>query len=77
MYTGLLIPGEICYKVCRLAMTDPCLADPPGNLLSLVVQRLILMAHTMTVILPRSYWEVYLLTFSKEKRSCFYCQGGS
>jgi hypothetical protein len=46
-----MTPGEICYKVCRLATTDLCFADPPGNLLSLL-QRLILMTHITTVILP-------------------------
>ncbi len=36
MYTGLMTSGEICNKVCQLATTDPCLADPPENLLSLL-----------------------------------------
>ncbi len=57
-----MIPGEICYKICWLAMTNPCIADLPGNLLSLL-QRLILMTHTTAVILPWSHWEVYSLTF--------------
>jgi hypothetical protein len=24
LYTGSMTPGEICYKVCQLARTDPC-----------------------------------------------------
>ncbi len=55
-----------CYKVCWLVTTDPCLADHPRNLLSLV-QRLILMTHTTTVILPWSHWEVYLFTFLQRR----------
>jgi hypothetical protein len=31
MYTGSIIPGEICYKVSWLALTDPYFADPPEN----------------------------------------------
>ncbi len=36
MYTRSIIPGEICYKVCQLAMNDSCLADSPENLMSLL-----------------------------------------
>ncbi len=33
LYTGLITPGEICYKVYQLAMIEPCFADSPENLL--------------------------------------------
>ncbi len=66
LYSGSMIPGKICYKVCQLATTDPCIADILGNLLSLL-QRLILMTHATTVILPCSYQEVYLLNFYGEE----------
>jgi hypothetical protein len=51
LYTGLMTPGEICYKVNWLATIDPCIADSPENLLS-PLKRLILMAYTTKVILP-------------------------
>ncbi len=35
LYTGLMTPGKICYKVYQLAMIDPCIADFPENLLPL------------------------------------------
>ncbi len=35
-----MILGEICYKVCQLATTDPCFANPPENLLSLYYEDL-------------------------------------
>jgi hypothetical protein len=35
LYTGLMIPGKICYKVYRLVKIDPCVADSPENLLPL------------------------------------------
>ncbi len=34
LYTGLMTPGEVCYKVYWLATTDPCIANSPENLLS-------------------------------------------
>jgi hypothetical protein len=46
LYTGLMTPGKICYKVYQLAKIDPCTADSPENLL------LILMTYTTKVILP-------------------------
>ncbi len=52
--TGSVTPGEICYKVCQLVMTDPWVADSPENLLS-PLKRLILMTHTTKVILPWSH----------------------
>ena len=75
LYTGLLIPGEICYKVCRLASTNPCFTNSPENFLSLL-QRLILMTHTTTVILPWSHLEVYLLTFLRRTGAVFIVEGG-
>jgi hypothetical protein len=36
LYTGSMTTGEICYKVSWLATIDPCVADSPENLLSLV-----------------------------------------
>jgi hypothetical protein len=33
LYTGLMTPGEICYRVSWLATIDPCVADFPENLL--------------------------------------------
>jgi hypothetical protein len=36
MHTGSMTPGEICYKVYWLATIDPCIADSPENLLSLL-----------------------------------------
>ncbi len=62
LYTGSMTPGEICYKVCWLATTDPCVADSPENLLS-PLKRLILMTHATKVMLPWSHWEVYCLPF--------------
>jgi hypothetical protein len=50
-YTGSMTPGEICYKVSWLAMIDPCVADSPENLVSLL-KRLTLMTSTTNVILP-------------------------
>jgi hypothetical protein len=50
MYTGSMTPGEICYKVYWLATIDPCIADSPENLLSLLT-RLILMTNTTKMIL--------------------------
>jgi hypothetical protein len=35
LYTGLMTPGKICYKVYQLAAIDPCVADSPENLLPL------------------------------------------
>ncbi len=65
--TRLMTPGEISDKICRLVATDPCLADPPENLLSLL-KSLIPMTHTKTVTLPQSHWEVYLLlTFLRRR----------
>ncbi len=51
LYTGSMIPGEISYKVSWLAMINPCVADSPENLLSLL-KRLTLMTSTTNVILP-------------------------
>jgi hypothetical protein len=50
MHTGSMTPGEICYKVYWLATIDPCIADSPENLLSLLT-RLILMTNTTKMIL--------------------------
>ena len=75
LYTGLLIPGEICYEVCRLASTNSCFANSPENLLSLL-QRLILMTHTTTVILPWSHLEVFSLTFLWRRGAVFIVEGG-
>jgi hypothetical protein len=33
LYTGLMTPGKICYKVYQLATIDPCVADSPENLM--------------------------------------------
>jgi hypothetical protein len=33
LYTGLMTPGKICYKVYQLATIEPCIADSPENLL--------------------------------------------
>ncbi len=33
LYTGLMTPGKICYKVYQLATIEPCVADSPENLL--------------------------------------------
>ncbi len=35
LYTGLMTPGKICYKVYQLATIDPCIADSQENLLPL------------------------------------------
>jgi hypothetical protein len=51
LYTGSMTPGEIFYKVYWLVMIDPCIADSPKNLLSLL-KRLILMTYTTKVMLP-------------------------
>jgi hypothetical protein len=51
MYTGSMTPGEICYKVYWLATINPCIADSPEKLISLL-KRLILMTYTTKVILP-------------------------
>jgi hypothetical protein len=52
LYTGSMTPGEICYyKVSWLATINPCVADSPENLLSLL-KRLILLTTIMKVILP-------------------------
>jgi hypothetical protein len=51
LYTGSKALGEICYKVYWLATIDPCVADSPERLLSLL-KRLILMTYTTKVILP-------------------------
>jgi hypothetical protein len=67
--------NEICYKVCWLAMTDPCFANSSKNLLSLL-QRLILMTRNMTVILPRTHWEEYLLTFLRRNQAVFIVKDG-
>ena len=50
MHTGSMTSGEICYKVYWLATIDPCIADSPENLLSLLT-RLILMTNTTKMIL--------------------------
>jgi hypothetical protein len=36
LYTGLMTPGKICYKVYQLAKIGPCIADFPENLLPLL-----------------------------------------
>ncbi len=51
LYTGSMTPGEICYKVSWLAMINPCVADSPEHLLSLL-KRLILMTNITLVLLP-------------------------
>jgi hypothetical protein len=51
LYTGLMTPGKICYKVYQLATIDPYIADFPENLLPLL-KRLILMTYTTKVISP-------------------------
>jgi hypothetical protein len=51
LYPGSMTLGEICYKVYWLATIDPCVADFPENLLSLL-KRLTLMMSIMNVILP-------------------------
>ncbi len=51
LYTGSMTPGKICYNVSWLVTIDPCAADSPENLLSLL-KRLTLMTSTMEVILP-------------------------
>jgi hypothetical protein len=33
LYTGMMTPGKICYKVYQLAMIDPWIADSAENLL--------------------------------------------
>jgi hypothetical protein len=33
MYTGLMTPGKICYKVDQFETFNPCIADSPENLL--------------------------------------------
>jgi hypothetical protein len=33
LYTGLMTPGKICYKVYQLAAIEHCIADSPENLL--------------------------------------------
>ncbi len=71
-----MTPDEICYNVCQLAMTDPYFANSPKNLLS-VLQRLILMTHIMTVILPWSHWEVYSLAFLWRREAVFIVEEGS
>jgi hypothetical protein len=35
LYTGLITPGKICYKVYQLAKFNPCVADFPENFLPL------------------------------------------
>ncbi len=70
LYTGSMTPGEICYKVYWLEMTDPCVADSPENLLS-PSKRLILITHTTKVILPWSHWEVYWLPFLWRRGAVF------
>jgi hypothetical protein len=50
MYTRSTTPGEFCYKVSWLATIDPCVADSPENLLSLL-KRLTLMTSSTNVIL--------------------------
>jgi hypothetical protein len=32
LYTGLMTPGKICYKVYQIATIEPCIADSPENL---------------------------------------------
>jgi hypothetical protein len=41
-----------------------------------LLQRVILMTHTMAVILPWSHWEVYLLTFLRRRGAVFLVKGG-
>jgi hypothetical protein len=50
LYTGLMTPGKICYKVYQLAKIDTCFfilqeSHAPSK-------RLILMTYTTNVILP-------------------------
>ncbi len=33
LYTGLMTPVKICYKVYQIATIEPCVADSPENLL--------------------------------------------
>ncbi len=51
LYTGSMTPGEICYKVSWDEMINPCIADSPENLPSLL-KRLALMMSTTNGILP-------------------------
>jgi hypothetical protein len=76
LYTGFMIPDEICYKVYRLMTTDPCIADSSENLLS-PLKRFILMMHTTKVISPWSHWEAYWLVFLWRRGAACNCQGGS
>ncbi len=56
--------------VSWLATIDPCIADSPANLLSLL-KRLILMTNIMKVILPWSHWKLYWLAFLCRKGAVF------
>jgi hypothetical protein len=51
LYTILMTPGGICYKVYWLATTETCIANSPENLLS-PIRRLILITYTTKMILP-------------------------
>jgi hypothetical protein len=70
-----MTPGEICYKVCRLVMTDPCLADPPVNLLTIRKTYPYDTYHNCDITLVTL--GSVLAHISMEKRSCFNGQGGS
>jgi hypothetical protein len=52
LYTGLMTPGKICYKVYQLARIDPCIDDSPERFSCTPLKRLILMTYTTNVILP-------------------------
>ncbi len=66
-----MIPGEICYEVCRLATTDPCFADPPKNLLSSKTYPYDTYHDCdITLVTLGSV----LASISMEKRSCFHGQ---
>ncbi len=73
--TGSMTPSEIWYKVYWLATIDPCVADSPENLPSLL-KRLILMTYTRKVILPQSHWEVYWLAFLRKRGAIFIVKEG-
>jgi hypothetical protein len=68
LYTGLMTPGKICYKVYQFATTDSCIADSPENLL-----------HPFKETYPYDIYhkgDITLVTLGSVL-ACFFCKIGA
>ncbi len=70
LYTGLMTPGKICYKVYQIATMSLGLLILQ-RISCTPLKRFIRMTYTTKVILPESHWEVYWLAFLCKRGAVF------